>query len=194
MQVIDGLTKYNKVTGYLLSRYNKHILKEIITFVLVCIHLFITHLFMTQLYNAPGQYPYNFTDTNNYNMQFIYSALSLNELKVLYMFLPQAHMYIQTPQGSIQPRYMLQGAPDDLCTIAFCALPGSHLRLTSGWEFSALTTRQMDPSLKIHIHHIQPWIVQAQGITDYSDTMFCMCWSVTLPLLDLGVALQVMYL
>ncbi len=52
-------------------------------------------------------------------MQFLYSALSSNELKALYILLPPAHLYTPTPQRSIQPRYTLQGATGDQCTIAF---------------------------------------------------------------------------
>ncbi len=34
---------------------------------------------------------------NNNNMQFLYSALSSNELKALYILLPPAHLYTPTP-------------------------------------------------------------------------------------------------
>ncbi len=48
-------------------------------------------------------------------MQF-FSALSSNELRALYILLPPAHLYTQTPpQRSIQP------------TGDLCVLPGSHL-------------------------------------------------------------------
>ncbi len=59
-------------------------------------------------------------------MQFLYNALSLNELRALYMLLPPAHLYtvinaFSTPQRSIQPGYTLQGTTGDQCTIAFSA-------------------------------------------------------------------------
>ncbi len=54
-------------------------------------------------------------------MQFLYSALSSNELKALYVLLPSTAVHTNTsaPQRSIQPGYTLQGATDDQCTIAF---------------------------------------------------------------------------
>ncbi len=62
-------------------------------------------------------------------MQFFYHrALSSNELKALYNLhiitpgtpVPCVHNNtFSTPQGSIQPRYTLQGATVDQCTIAF---------------------------------------------------------------------------
>ncbi len=55
-------------------------------------------------------------------MQFLYSALSSNELKALYILLPPTPVHthtFSTPQWSIQPGYTLQGATGDQCTIAF---------------------------------------------------------------------------
>ncbi len=58
-------------------------------------------------------------------MPLLYSALSFNELKALYILLPPppstpVHTKtFSTPQQSIQPGYTLQGATGDQCTIAF---------------------------------------------------------------------------
>ncbi len=46
------------------------------------------------------------------------------------MLLPPGHLYTNTcstPQWSIQPRYMVQGATGDQCTIASLCITGSHL-------------------------------------------------------------------
>ncbi len=55
-------------------------------------------------------------------MQFLYSALSSNELKgALHIITPSTpvHTDTSTPRRSIQPGYMLQGAMGDQIAIAF---------------------------------------------------------------------------
>ncbi len=52
----------------------------------------------------------------NNNVQFSYSILSSNELKVLYILLPLAHLY--TPPPSDLLNGALQGGTGDPCTIA----------------------------------------------------------------------------
>ncbi len=54
-------------------------------------------------------------------MQFLYSALSSNELKALYIY-PSTPVHtntFSTPQRSIQTGYTLQGVTGDQCTIAY---------------------------------------------------------------------------
>ncbi len=40
------------------------------------------------------------------NMQFLYSALSSNELKALYILLPPAHLYTPTPSQLLTTPYI----------------------------------------------------------------------------------------
>ncbi len=44
---------------------------------------------------------------NNNNMQFLYSTLSSNELKELYILLPLAHLYTPTPSQLLNGAYNL---------------------------------------------------------------------------------------
>ena len=42
---------------------------------------------------------------NNRNMQFLYSAVSSNELKALYILLPPAHLHTLTPSQLLNGAY-----------------------------------------------------------------------------------------
>ncbi len=53
------------------------------------------------------------------NKQFLYSALSLNELKVLYVSLSSAHLYTPTPAQLLSRDTYYTSTMGDQCTITF---------------------------------------------------------------------------
>ncbi len=102
-------------------------------------------------------------------MQFLYSTLSSNELKSAYILLPPTHLYtLTTPQRSIQPGYMLQGATGDQCNNSFlCVLPDSHLRLN---ELEHISGTNLAQGLLRPMFYDHPFVA----------TCFCVCFPLEL--------------
>ncbi len=87
----------------------------------LCNQLFLSHSLFETPWITSDIEQYKVKITNSNNMPFLYSALSLNELRALYILLPPAHLDTPTPSlsGTLQPGYTLQGATGDQSTIAF---------------------------------------------------------------------------
>ncbi len=92
--------------------------KEITPYSMQCLHLY---CFRSRGCWEVGHFGPCFSDL--IICSSLYSALSSNELKALYiLYTPGTPVHtntFSTPQLSIQPGYTLQGATGDQCTIAF---------------------------------------------------------------------------